>query len=118
MVSRILVAGRRLAVSTLLLCLLSLLAFPPSASARNTYAIRDGHEGDPGDGVLNPTPVVEPPPAPKGTGLPVFIVTMVMTEDNRFLPVFQVVGFSGSSLLPGTHIGFLASQEGRWHRAP
>ncbi len=118
MVSRILVAGRCLAVYTLLLCLLSLLAFPPAASARSHYNISDGHEGDPGDGVLNPNPVVDPQPIPKGDGYPLFTLTMVLTEDNRLLPVFQIIGFTGGPLQPNTRRGYQPMQEGRWHRAP
>jgi len=118
MVSRLLVAGRHLAVHSLLLCLLSLLVFVPAASARNPYAIRDGHEGDPGDGVLEPAPVVDPKPTPGDDIFPVFIITMVPMGNNTFLPVFQFTGFSGTHRLNNSDYGFLPVQDGRWHRAP
>lgn len=118
MVSRMLVAGRHLAVWTLFLCLISLLAFPPAATARNPYTMRDGHEGDPGDGVLNPDPVVDPDPAPKGQSFPIFSVTIILTADNHFIPVFHVIGFTDHLVQPLAKIGYLAMKEGRWHHAP
>ncbi len=118
MVSLMLVAGRHLAVFALFLCLLCSLALPPDALARNPYQIRDGHEGDPGDGVLDPAPVVDPHPTPKGRPLPIFTVIMIMTDDNSFVPMFQIVGFTGTPLLSHTRLAELAVQEGRWHRAP
>jgi len=118
MVSRLLAAGRNLAVLSLLLSLLAMLAFAPSAMARNENVLRDGHEGDPGDGVLNPAPVVDPEPNPAVKLFPVFIIMMVPQDDNSFLPVFQLTGFTGSPRVNYPQARMFAVQEGRWHNAP
>lgn len=113
MVSRLFVAGRPLAKLMLLVCLFSLLAFPPVASARVVDTIRDGHEGDPGDGVLSPAPKVVPEPTPKDNIFPVFTITMVRTDNNVYLPVFELVGISGAPWLSNWPM-----QEGSFYNAP
>lgn len=118
MVSRLFIAGRYLAVLSLLLCLISLVAFPQIASAKNPYAIRDGHEGDPGDGVLNPSPVLDPDPVPKGDIFPVYIFYMIPVGNHQFIPVIQYMGFPGASNFGFSPFGIQIAQEGRWHHAP
>jgi len=114
MVSRLSVACRHLAVPLLLFCLI----FPQAASARNPYTLRDGHEGDPGDGVLNPTPVLDPDPIPKNDLIPIFTFRMIHQGGHHFQPVFIFTGFSNPYHLVHPQTGFQIVMARRWHRAP
>ena len=118
MVSRFLVASCRLARISLLVCLLSLLVFPPTASARNPYTIRDGHEGDPGDGVLNPAPVQDPDPTPKDDLIPLFTLRMIPVGGQRFIAVYQFTSFRRINRPAPHQTGFQLVTDWRWHRAP
>lgn len=118
MVSRLLVASRRLVGISLLVCLLSLLVFPPTASARNPYTIRDGHEGDPGDGVLNPVPVQDPDPIPKDDRIPAFTIRMIPVGGQHFIPVYQFTSFRRTIRPAPQKTGFRLVTDWRWHRAP
>jgi hypothetical protein len=118
MVSRMFVAGRHLAVLSLLVFLLTFVVFPAEVSARNPYSMRDGHEGDPGDGVLSPVPVLDPIPTPKEQAYPVFTIMMVPLGDNQFIPVFQVVGYFGDAWFSNPKTTFPIVQNRGWHRAP
>ena len=62
-----------------LLFVFALLA-PADATARNSYDYTDSSEGDPGDGVLRPTPdiiIPEPLPVPRTFGI-------IFTADGLF----------------------------------
>ena len=118
MVSRLFVASRHLAVLSILVCLLTLLVFPAEVTARNPYAMRDGHEGDPGDGVLNPAPEVDPIPTPKEAGVPVFTLTLIPMGDNQFQPVFQLVGYYGTPWFSNPKTESRIVMNRGWHRAP
>ncbi len=116
MVSRNFVAGRRLAVLSLFFFLLTLVAWPSAASAAIRHRVVEGNEGDPGDGVLNPAPQASPAPSVKRDSSPTFNVTLILMDDNTFLPVFQMVVFPGAPW--SSHAAIKKVQEGRWHRAP
>jgi len=118
MVSRMFVAGRHLAVLSLLVFLVTFLVIPAEVSAKNPYSMRDGHEGDPGDGVLNPVPGVDPIPVPKEQVFPVFTITMIPLGDNQFLPVFRLVGYFGDLWFSNPETGSPIVQNRGWHRAP
>ncbi len=121
MVSHLTRIGRNLAVMLLIFSLASLWLAPSPVFAKNPYIERDGHEGDPGDGVLNPNPQVDPDPtpSPKGPVMFVFHVTMVDMGGGNIVPVFQLrsetlnyAANSWSRAVPPLTF------EGRWHRAP
>ncbi len=74
------------------------------------YQISDGAEGDPGDGVLKPGPVLEPGPIPVKTRIPEIVaVYMERRPDGTIRPVI---------ILRDIPTGFRWLDEGRCHRAP
>jgi hypothetical protein len=117
MVFRILVAGRGLAILSLLLYVLAMSIAVPTALAKNPDCTID-IEGDPGDGVLQPGPtyVYNPQPVPDSSSTEsIFVVTLLFLGDNKFLPVFQMSDFSGHPVFQLEH---RTIRDWRWHRAP
>ena len=118
MVSQISWFGRLLAVMLLLLCLTTLTLTPDAAWAKNRFTYTDGHEGDPGDGVLNPAqPAVDPDPVlpPKGDSPLVFFLTFVDRGDGQLIPILHLRTIGRQ---PGLRMTMPPISEGRWHRAP
>ncbi len=115
MVFRIPISGRGM-VAFFLLILVASTITAPMTQAKPPNCIRQD-EGDPGDGVLQPaaTSSVELIPDPRAVNRPLFIVNLVPMPDGRFLPVFQLWDWDGSS---GFQLENRVNEEGRWHHAP
>ncbi|MCP4290608.1 MAG: hypothetical protein GY780_02065 [bacterium] len=114
MVSRILWAPIRLG-PPLLSLLLALMLLTQPAHARSRFTPTDIYEGDPGDGVLDPGPEVDPDPFPidKNDHLYFAFVTFVDNGSGNLEPVFH---FSIVSELWPAKISTLRDR--RWHNAP
>lgn len=101
---------RRLLVLLFLLSLLCGFPLTSDSLARNIYIPHDGSEGDPGDGVLNPNPEVQPDPAPIREPLPLIVsIILLPLPDGGLQPVLVL------RTAPPERPFFM---EGRWHRAP
>jgi len=101
---------RRVAACLIFLSFIVGMVVPSAAIARNTYQLSDGTEGDPGDGVLNPSPDVEPDPAPIRGPMPEILTVYFQPQpDGSLRPVIVL-----RTIPPG----FRWFTEGRWHRAP
>ncbi len=112
MSSRISRPRRRLVAACLahLILIVGLVAPAAAKPAHLHYQISDGSEGDPGDGVLKPGPILEPGPIPIKTRIPEIVaVYMERRPDGTIRPVI---------ILRDIPTGFRWLGEGRFHRAP